>query len=112
METKRCHITGERVIYGWYYKPTNVYLQGDGALAKYLREEIGVDSENELSDEFIIDEAYSEGELEEYDSPNPITDSAEIFLESKGLNADIGIAVEGKSYKLKDLLVDFVNGHY
>lgn len=66
METKKWArvdtATGKGMNEGFCVGDGDAYFVEQSDLIKYLREEMNVDENNELSDEFILEEAYAEEE--------------------------------------------------
>jgi hypothetical protein len=54
--------TGKGMNRGFCVNDGDAYFVDKADLIKYLREELNVDENNELSDEFILEEAYAEEE--------------------------------------------------
>jgi hypothetical protein len=54
--------TGKGMNEGFCVNDGDAYFVNKADLVKYLREEMNVDENNELSDEFILEEAYQEEE--------------------------------------------------
>jgi len=51
--------TGKGMNVGYCVLDGEAYFENESDLIKYLREEMNVDENNELSDEFILEEAYA-----------------------------------------------------
>lgn len=59
---RKCSVTGKGINEGYCVNDGDLYFSEESQLVKWLRDR-DVDGTNELSDEFILNEAY---ELEEY----------------------------------------------
>ena len=59
---RKCSVTGEGINKGFVYRDGEKYFKNQEDLVKLLRVGLNVDENNELTDEFIINEAYNLGE--------------------------------------------------
>ncbi len=64
----KCSITGHTIVKGWKsLEEEGKYFLGDKTLVSYLRKERTDDNTELLDDDYLINEAYELGEIEEFD---------------------------------------------